>query len=572
MPATPAPDSRPAACAGGNSGGAIPKNERRLAAAFLLAALALRGFYIFRYRYDSDEPQHLHTTWGWTQGLLQYRDFFDNHTPLFHLLFSPLVAALGERADILDFMRFAIVPLWFVCLWCVWKIGRTLFSPRAGLWAAVFLALLPWWFFPALEYRTDNLWTPLWLAALTVLVTGRMSCWRGFAGGVLLGLCFCASMKTTVLFGASAIAALAAPQLVARGFSRREMGRTLRAAWPVVVGALLAPAALGAFFAAQGAWGEFYYGVIQHNILPGVDAKNHPAWLRLIFPLALPFLGFAAVLIARRVPERALAERRVFVFLVAGLYYAALYSFWTLLTRQDFLPFYPLVAILAMPLLARFAEARGRAWCVLCAVGLAGIGCILGGRPPWINGTVREREILRDTLRLTRRGEFVMDFKGECVFRERAFFFVTEPLTFVRLRRGTIADTVAADIVAKKVLVTLNQDRWFPKDGAAFIAGNFLPVGHLRVAGKVLAKDPVEAGAPIPFQVAVPAPYALWAGGQPVTGTLDGTPYTGPRELAAGPHEFRPAEDHARLAILWQRALDAGFTPEVDKPEWEYFR
>ena len=165
-----------------------------------------------------------------------------------------------------------------------------------------------------------------------------------------------------------------------------------------------------------------------------------------------------------------------------------------------------------------------------------------------------------------------MDFKGECVFRERAFFFVTEPLTFVRLRRGTIKDTVAADIVAKKVMVTLNQNRWFPKDGAAFIAENFLPVGHLRVAGKVLAKGPVEAGASVVFQVAVPATYALWAGGEDVTGTLDGTLYTSPRELAAGPHEFRPAENHARLAILWQRALEAGFTPEVDKPAWEYFR
>ena len=572
MPATPAPAFRPGESAGGNSGDALPRGERILAAALLLAALVLRCFYIYRYRYDSDEPQHLHTTWGWTQGLLQYRDFFDNHTPLFHLLFSPLVAALGERADILDFMRFAIVPLWFVCLWCVWKIGRTLFSPRAGLWAAVFIALLPWWFFPALEYRTDNLWTPLWLGALTVLVTGRMSCWRGFAGGVLLGLCFCASLKTTVLFLVSALAALAAPQLVARGFSLREIGRSLRAAWPVVVGALLAPAALCAFFAAQGAWPEFYYGTVQHNLLPGVDAKNHPSFLRFVFLPALPLIGYIAHRISRLDPDGPRARRRVFIFIVAGLYQPAFYTVWTLLTRQDFLPFYPIAAVIIAPLLAWLAETRTRPVWVLGGIGAVEIALIFGGRPPWIDGTVRERDILRDTLRLTKPGEYVMDFKGECVFRQRAFFYVTEPLTFVRLRRGILPDTVAADIVAKKVMVALNQKRWFPQKGTAFMTENFLPVGHLRVVGKVLAKDPVEAGAPIPFQVAIPAPYALWADGQPVTGTLDGTPYTGPRELPAGPHEFRPAENHARLAIIWQRALEAGFTPEVNKPEWEYFR
>ena len=568
------PSSAPAflARAGASENADISRGERRLAAALLLAALGLRCFYIFRYRYDSDEPQHLHTTWGWTQGLLQYRDFFDNHTPLFHLTFSPLVAVLGERADILDFMRFAIVPLWLVCLWCVWKIGRTVFSPRAGLWAAVFVALLPWWFFPALEYRTDNLWTPLWLGALTVLVTGRMSCWRGFAGGVLIGLCFCASLKTTVLFAVAGLAALAAPQFGAQGFSLRALGRSLRAALPVLAGALLAPAALCAFFAARGAWAEFFYGAVQHNLLPGVDAKNHPLYLRFVFLPALPLIGYLAHRLARLWPDGPSARRRVFLFAVAALYQPAFYTIWTLLTRQDFLPFYPIAALVVAPLVLWAADALGHPARVLAGVGVVEIALILGGRPPWIDGTQREREILRDTLRLTQPGEWVMDFKGECVFRQRAFRWVTEPLTFVRLRRGTIPDTVAADLVAKKVCVALNQNRWYPKAGAAFIAENFLPTGHLRVAGKVIAKDPVPAGAPVVFQVAVPASYVLWDAAQPVAGTLDGTPYAGPRELAAGPHTFLPVETHARLAILWARAEAAGFTPEVDKPQWEYFR
>src|ERR1700710_488430 len=90
---------------------AVPARERWLAGLLLALAFALRAYYIFHYRYDSDEPQLLHTTWGWTQGLLQYRDFFDNHTPLFHIVFSPLVAALGERTNILSFMRFAMVPV-----------------------------------------------------------------------------------------------------------------------------------------------------------------------------------------------------------------------------------------------------------------------------------------------------------------------------------------------------------------------------------------------------------------------------------------------------------------------------
>ena len=205
----------------------LPGREKWIAGVLLVAALALRCFYILRYRYDSDEPQHLHTTWGWTQGLLQYRDFFDNHAPLFHILFSPLVSLVGERTDVLTFMRSAMVPLWFISLWCVWHIGRSLFSARVGLWSAVFISLLPWWFFCSVEYRTDNLWTPLWLGAVAVLVAGRLSRARCFAAGLLLGLCFTVSMKTSLLFAVCILAAVATPFVRARRLAFREALRML---------------------------------------------------------------------------------------------------------------------------------------------------------------------------------------------------------------------------------------------------------------------------------------------------------------------------------------------------------
>src|SRR5437016_8331101 len=98
---------------------------------------------VFLLRFDSDEPQHLHVVWAWTHGLVQYRDVFDNHMPLFHLLCAPLVRALGERADIVPVMRLAMIPAYTLVLWCTYRLGRRLYSPRAGWWAAVFTAWLP---------------------------------------------------------------------------------------------------------------------------------------------------------------------------------------------------------------------------------------------------------------------------------------------------------------------------------------------------------------------------------------------------------------------------------------------
>lgn len=566
---------KPGGSVAGGAGDHITRREKWIAALLLLAAFALRCLYIFRYRYDSDEPQHLHTTWGWTQGLLQYRDFFDNHTPLFHILFSPLVALLGERTDILDYMRFAMVPLWFVSLWCVWKIGQALFSARVGLWSAVMISLLPWWFYPALEYRTDNLWTPLWLSAIATLVCGTFSRPRAFLGGLLLGFCATASMKTSLLCAVLAMAVVFTSAICFRRLGRAGLIRILAKAWPVLLGLLVAPGLLVAFFYWKGAWAPFYYGVIGHNLLLEVDDRNHPKYLRLIFPIVLPFVLWAGAWIARRTPDNRRALRQAGLFVFVGLYYAALYSFWTLLTRQDYLPFYPLAVVLVAALLVWLAQRFTPAFSTLALAGVAvlEIVLILAGRKPTENGTLREREILGEVLRLTQPGEWVMDFKGECVFRQRAYFYVTEPLTFYRLRRKMLKDTVADDLLRRNVHLVLNQDRWYPKEGAKFMQENYLAIGRTRVAGKVINGKPVTAGEKVSFEVKVPGSYVLWAEGHVIPGSIDGSAAgPAPRELTPGLHEFTTDAPHKRVAIFWSRAAEAGFQPVVDKAAWQYYR
>lgn len=545
----------------------VSRAERWAATFLLLAALALRCFYIFRFRYDSDEPQHLHTTWGWTQGLVQYRDFFDNHTPLFHLLFSPLVAALGERPDVLTWMRFAMVPLWAVSLWAVWRLGCRVASRRAGMWAAVFVALLPWWFFPALEYRTDNLWTPLWLCSLALLAGGRMTVLRAFAGGLLLGVCFGVSMKTSLLLAMAGIAAGLAPHLCARRFDRTAFTAQIRPALALLAGMAVVPAALCAVFAAKGCWAEFLYGAVGHNMIPTVDAKLHPWYQRLLFPAALPLLLWGGLRIGRGTPDRALAVRRVTLFLWAGLYYAALQGFWALLTRQDYLPFYPVAIVALMPWILRIFPAKGLALAALVEIGL-----IFGGRPPGIDGTQDQREVLRQVLQLTRPGEWVMDFKGQAVFRRRAFYYVLEPLTICRIKRGLIEDTIPRDVAEKGVCVVVNRQRWYGKQTFQFLSENYLPAGQVRVAGRVISPTPTAPGALMRFTVAVPARYILWAGGGAVHGLLDGQPYDGARLLEPGEHTFKGTEAYPELALYWERAAAAGYTPIVTAAGWFYER
>src|SRR6266571_2238872 len=113
------------------------RGERHVLMALSAAMILLRVAYAFAYPVDTDEPQHLHVAWAWTKGLLPYRDVFDNHAPLFHVLSGPLVAFIGENPRVLLFMRLAMLPVFAAALGGSYLLGRTLFGARAGAWAAM---------------------------------------------------------------------------------------------------------------------------------------------------------------------------------------------------------------------------------------------------------------------------------------------------------------------------------------------------------------------------------------------------------------------------------------------------
>src|SRR5258708_9301857 len=94
-----------------------------------------------RYRFDSDEPQHLHVAWGWTAGLVQYRDLFDNHAPLFHILLAPILKVVGEPPDVLLCMRAPMLALLAVVVWGTYLRRRPMDPAPVGAWAALLLAL-----------------------------------------------------------------------------------------------------------------------------------------------------------------------------------------------------------------------------------------------------------------------------------------------------------------------------------------------------------------------------------------------------------------------------------------------
>lgn len=545
--------------------------ERVFLLILAILLVTIKCAYVHALGVESDESQHLHVVWGWTQGQVQYRDFFDNHTPLFHMLFAPLLGFLGERADIVVPMRIAMLPLFAVSIFCVYWLASRLYSRRVGLWAAVFTGFFPVFVDTTSQFRTDNLWLAAWLSVLTVALTGTLTKWRSFVAGLLLGVAFAVSMKTSLLL----VSFLLAAGLVLGCRARREgPGVFLRLAphcLSALLGLCVVPALLVAYFASKHALPQMYYCVLEHNHVPGLGNWHKQPWRRFIFPIALPFILAGGYWIYRGASDRGTATRRAVVFLTATLFTGLLESFWPLVTNQDFPPVIPLFCIVATPLV--FHLCRGlrqlpmpvvsqpffRVFATMIPLLLAALeikAAVRGGKLAK-DGVQPFCQHLGNMLKLTRPGDYVMDAKGSTIFRKRPFYFALENITQARMGSGSIANTIVQDILRTKTCV-VSEERLPTRTTLPWVQQHFVAVAKgVYVAGAWLAPINGECS----FDIAVPAVYAIVSPAGPLkTGTLDGAPFTGRAYLAAGRHSYKRREAGV-LAAVWSQAVDTGSSP-----------
>lgn len=221
----------------------------------LFTVSAFRLFCLFRYRIDSDEPQHLHVAWGWAHGLVQYRDVFDNHLPLFHLLTAPIVRLSSESADLLTNMRLAVLPLGFLCIALTCALGWKLVGKRAGIRAAILLSACPPFLLKTAEFRNDTLWCALVLGALVAL-HGPPVWWRSALTGLLTGLAITTSVKTAVI-GLAVTLALVTLKLEWRKRLTSPEAKLIFIGFCFV---LVAPAILILYYWRLGALNDLVYG------------------------------------------------------------------------------------------------------------------------------------------------------------------------------------------------------------------------------------------------------------------------------------------------------------------------
>jgi len=525
--------------------GAAPfsRTERQTAIALAAVALAMRAVAFFHYRFDSDEPQHLHVAWGWTVGLLQYRDLFDNHAPLFHMASAPLLRLLGERPDVLLFMRVPMVVLWLIVSVATFAIARRLYDVRVAVWSTVLLNVMPPFFLKSLEFRTDNLWNTFWMLAAATLVLGEPSTASFLLAGLLLGCALAVSLKTSLL-----LITLAGAAALTYFMCLRERGVAIRARHiaAMAVGIVIVPAMVVAYFVGRGAWNDFVYCVFTFNGLVSLTRSPLAVWAPRLFYVPLMII---LVRVAWRY-RRTTTSVRFFFAAATGILVVTLFCFWILISPRDFLPLFPFAAIFLVALAVRRERfvTMVAAFSIVCLIAV-------GYYAAWLTNKTREYITMESQLlRLTRPGEMVMDYKGELIYRPRPYYLILEYITRNAIAHGLLKDTVPEDLVRTGCHVAQADGTQWPDRARDFMRTYFINVGRLRVSGQWLQPD----GS---FTIGVPGDYVILTKRGHAAGSLDGTPYQGARRLAAGTHRFAGAHACKQVACEWAPAYARGFSP-----------
>jgi Dolichyl-phosphate-mannose-protein mannosyltransferase len=511
------------------------------------ATIAIRLWFTVVHRIDSDEPQHLHVLWAWTQGLVQYRDVFDNHLPLLHLLFAPVMALMPENSSVFLLMRLAIAPFAIASAWLVYVAAKPHYGAVNATAAALIFSVIPPWLIKSVEFRNDTLWMFFWLAALALIANRRSP----FLAGIAMGLCLLASIKTVPLVLAHVLA-----------FATQRPRITLRDIVQWLAGAAVPTSIVALMMLALGAFDEMVYATLFFNAAVPVEA-----WRRIGGAVAFLFVAPSIWFAGQRIRDR-VTVTTAHLILFACFYIALLLAFWPILTPRDFLP---LMAIVALGLAqwnagvppaeqapsrrrspdrgeTPLAQPAGRRRSTAVLVLLAAVWSYIDARL-WRPTDYSRHEFVDAAVRVTAPTDYILDLKGDAVFRRRPIYYIYEDVGRALTAEGKIDDHGPEQIVAKRCCAAVRDTTHLPPRTRAFLNRYFIGSGPIRVCGANVRGST--------FEIGVPQTYTVIADG-PVL--LDGTPYQGPRKLNAGRHTLSGVD---RAVVIWSRATSEAAPPRL---------
>ena len=472
---------------------ALDRHRRPLIAA--CAVLGVFALFLCFYRaWDADEFAHLQFTWMLSQGRTPYRDFFEHHTPVFHLLTAPYFDMIRDTGP--GVMLVAPFGLRVLCTLFTGLTAMVVFaltrraagSGTAVMAVALFLSC-SFVLEKGIEVRPDALASLLLVVCAYAIARGLCDAptpEERLAWALVAGLCTGGALMTSQK-GIFAVLGLFAA-LGVLGVRRHGRGFMLVFAGVALAGVVAAILPVLWLFAQRGALGEFFqYNVVLNILWPRDFAHEGWRWLGLAMAKDTMFMVLAAigfVLLARRLGRRPQTGLGTIVVLTAG---ASAIGFVVLpIAQRQYLfmtaPFAAMAAAVAAGWLAERWSRNAQPWRVAALPALVVFYFVFHAglqlRHPDREAIAKLDYVLHHT---TPADTVLTGWSAGIAFRRPAFFYGfphQEVRTFIPPER---VEALAADLLSGRVhpaLVDFDADlRAMPAVLGAAIQALYEPAG-----------------------------------------------------------------------------------------------
>jgi hypothetical protein len=471
-----------------------------------LFSIILRGALTLNRELDIDEFQHLHAAWMVSQHYILYKDFWENHTPLFYYLLLPLFRLCREGTIlvliarvIMSFTALGILALTYV-------LARVAHDRKTSFLAVLILSYMFIFVQKSIEVRPDQLLVILWLASLWISIrafsTHRTSGF--FYAGLLVGIGFLFAPKALLPYAAMGFTFLV--QCYLRN-SKGAFLRFLKFHSVYTLGFLIPIALCLALFYHMGTLKEMLASTVLENFkYPNIYRPTYLLKLRNICFFLLAAAGLIIHLRHLRKSSLAASANQLVLLLPSLFLFIVFLFFMTAPYAQSALLFVPILAIYAAEALRKSIDGmmmphpnldieRGKLFKVRAknllfftaaiATGLVipATMLLLKARP-FTRTNADQFERMEYVLTRTRPTDVIFDGKSAYIFRPQAYFYSALFQAIVwRIQRGDIKQDIPQSLIRTNCRVVIYDERvsTLPEPVQLFLKDHYEPSAQSEV-------------------------------------------------------------------------------------------
>jgi len=450
-----------------------------------------------------------------SQHYVLYKDFWENHTPLFYYLLLPLFRLCREGPFLVLLARVVMSCTAFGILYLTYALARLNHDRLTSSLAVLVLSYMFIFMQKSIEVRPDQLVVILWLSALWICIKS-LSNGRGLAlfyAGFLLGVAYLFSPKALLPCAAMS---LTFPVLSYLQGSGRAFLRFLKMQSSFTLGFLIPVSVCLAFFYHAGTLKE----MISCTVLDNFTYPNNyrPTYLLNLRNICFFLLAFAGLIIHLRELRKSSirAHASQLALLIPTLFLLIVFLFlMTAPYAQSALLFAPMLAIYGAVALrksldgillprqsvdeTKATQSGLRAKSLLFFTGAVAAGLIIPctlliiKAHPFSRTNTEQFKRMEYVLNVTQPTDAVFDGEGAYIFRPQAYFYSALFHAIVwRIEGGGIKQDIPQSLIRTNCRVIIYDERvaTLPQSVQLFLKANYEPseVPEVYLARKQLER------------------------------------------------------------------------------------